>query len=214
MKTRIIITAAAMGWFSLAHAQEGTTAPVKDAAVTASPEAAGLKSAYHDCLLKAGKETFAILGLDENQVARITELQGRYKAGLQAAEEAKAPKGKQTKNAVAAKEPVAKESEQAVVATEPPSETAAPVDKTGVAVDAPIEEMREAELTDPLVMSTDDPAQTTVSSPETTIQTPGLDTPSDPAAGDALQDILTPEQWAQWHKKCYNAVSETGMIQP
>lgn len=207
MKTRIIIAAAAMGCFSLAQAQEG-----KDA-VSPVAEPASAKSAYHECLLNAGKETFAVLGLDESQIARVIELQTRYKGELQAADEAKAPKGKHAKKAVVTKDVVAKEPEQPV-AVVPPAVTTAPVDKSGIVAEEPMEELRQAEQTDPLVMSTEDPTLTAPLAPETTVQTPGLTMPADPAAGDDLRAILTPEQWNQWHKQCYSDLGETGMIQP
>lgn len=208
MKSRIIISAAALGWFSLVQAQ--------DSSVPAEQHgAAPLKSAYHDCLLSAGKETFAVLGLDEGQVVRISELQNRYKADRKAAEETEAAETKQGKKSkkVVVKETVVKDAEPPV-ATLPPAETPAPTDKTGVAEQEPMDQLRTVEQPDPLVMSTDAPLEDPVLAPETTIQTPALAVPSDPAAGDELQGILTAQQWTMWHKQCYRELGETGMIQP
>lgn len=208
MKTRIIISAATLGLFSLTYAQDATVPAVE-------PEVAPVKSAYHDCLLSAGKETFAVLQLDEGQVVRMTELQNRYKADLKAAEEAQAAEAKKNKSSkkTVAKEVVAKDAVQPVAAV-PTTETPTPTDKTGVADLEPMETLRIAEQqTDPLVMSTDAPLESPVLAPESTIQTPALDIPSDPAAGDELQGILTALQWNMWHRQCYHDLEETGMIQ-
>ena len=37
---------------------------------------------YHECLTTAGPSTWRTLGLDEQQAARMTDLQTRYKADL------------------------------------------------------------------------------------------------------------------------------------
>ena len=141
-----------------------------------------------------------------------TSAQNRYKADMVAAEEAKTPKDKKSKKAEAIKAPVAKAPEQPV-ATAPPAETAAPIDKTGTAVEEPMEEIRMAEQTDPMntniqILHEDELA------PEAMLQAPALGTPADPAAGDELQTILTPLQWTLWHKQCFSDLGPTGMIQP
>ncbi len=211
MKTRNIIALAAVGCFTLAQAQGGITAPATDGA--AQPQGAGRKSAYHDCLMNAGKETFDVLRLEEGQIVRVTELQTRYKADLKAADDEKASKGKQAKRTTAVKEPAAKDSEQPVT-TLPPAGTTATVDKTGTAVEDPMEELRAAGQTDPLVTNTEAIDHAEAMAPGSMLQSPALGTPSDPAAGDELQTILTSAQWSVWHKQCYNVPVETGMIQP
>lgn len=210
MKTSIIAIIAAMGCSVLAQAQEGSVPSVTDPAVAQVQSAVTpSKSAYHDCLLSAGPQTFGALGLDEGQVVRISELQNRYKNDLKAAEEAKAANDKKSKSTkkVAVKEPVAKDAAQPVAAV------IAPMDKTGVVNEQAVEHSS-TEQPDPLVMNTDEPLQSPVLAPETTIQTPILEAPSDPAAGDELRGILTAQQWTMWHKQCYHELEETGMIQP
>lgn len=220
MKTRIIFATAALGCFSLAQAQEGTAAPATDAALPVEQTTTVEKSAYHDCLLSAGKETFAVLGLDEGQVMRMSELQARYKADLKAADEAKVAEEKAAKknkgkavaakpvlNAVVVKEP------DVHVATLPPAENTTPVDKAGVVEEQAADPLR-TDVADPTVLSTDEAAQVALPVPETTLQTPGIAIPSDPATGDGLQGILTAYQFNMWHKQCYRDLEETGMIQP
>lgn len=208
MRNRIIITVAAMASFAIAQAQDGSTPATKDARLPNEPvQSAPERSAYHDCLLNAGTETFAVMGLDASQVERLTALQARYKAQLEPPKETKATKGKSKKSEVSkAKEQPAAKVEQPA-STTAPTQSAEPVDKTGVAVDQSLQTAQQAE---PLREKTQGQEELAVQ-PETTLQTPMM--PVDPTVNDELQAILTPEQWARWHKQCYHELG-TGMIQP
>lgn len=200
-----MMTVAAVACFAVAKAQDGTVAPATDATVPAEQvQTAPLQSAYHACLLDAGKETWTVLGLDESQVARVTALQERYKAELNPPKETPATKGKK---AVA----VTKEAKaEPAVAAVPSVEATEPVDKTGVALENTSDEVRPLELDEPIIELPNEALLT----PDPALEVALVNAPPDPAAGDELQAILTPAQWNLWHKQCYHELEPTGMIQP
>lgn len=188
---------------AIANGQSGnTTSPNKntDAQLVQVP----VHSIYHDCLLAAGTSTWKELGLNSDQVDRVTALQTAYKAQL-AEPLQTAGKGKAAKpNAATSEKPApvikpAEPMEKSAIEEEGNSATplVEPMDKTfvekeGIAEDNPTEGINEGQLSEGTQPVQLDPAVLA------------------DAQGSELASILTPEQWTRWQKQC-SAGTPVGM---
>lgn len=170
----------ALALFTGANAQT-TTTPATDKNLpqeTMQP----VRSHYDACLLTANTSTWEALGLNNDQMTRIAEMQTRYKTYVQPPkEDPKAKqKGKKAK-AVKNKETVAK-------------------------AEAPAKEHLDKSAVNDAAAS-----QGTDAMEQTLNAAPGEESAAlsaQPVSFDEeLRGILTPEQWAMWDKRC----AETSM---
>ena len=190
MKNLLMIGALSLlGTVSAQHTPQGPVqAPV--GGPTAQQDPAPVKSVYDACLTTAGQFTWTALGLNEDQMNRVSALQARYK-------EMMAPKVEPKKDAKKSKASKKKSDPKATAQQQDSGEDKALVEK-----------QTDAAATDPAAMSsktglTDQTAEA------------GLDpAPAVPlSVDDELQMILTPEQLDLWNRRCLS-VEPTGMVQP
>lgn len=163
----------------------------QDAGV-AQPEPAPFEhSIYDECLMVAGAQSWEALHLDADQVARMTDLQSRYKAGAKAAKEqaeaeakAAAKKNGTTKAGTKSAAPAApKATAPAEAAVEEPS---LQNDMTAPIAGQPV--------TEPVLG--EEGADVSAAAPEATVET------SYAAVDAELRTILTPAQLAVWERRC------------
>ncbi len=173
-----------------------------DAAMTQQPEPAPFEqSIYEECLLIAGQNSWDVLKLNDDQVARMTDLQARYKVSAQEAkeqalaEEKAAAKGKgKVAQAPKAITPIAKQEQVTNTAEAMEQEQAAPV---------PMEEKAEMES----AMTTDG---TLVNDGDVSAANPAeiIEVSYSPIDAE-LRSILTPEQLLIWERRCDRRTSMT-----
>lgn len=216
---------------AVAQGQSGsTTAPNKGTEPTVAQEQQPARSIYHDCLVAAGKSTWAELGLNSDQVDRVTALQATYKSELAALEtgdgKAKASKKevvseKKAATPVKPVEPLDKSGIKGEDKTAAP--TKEPMDKTGVSEERTADGMPTTkpvdgkapvtaeEIVDPTLppMEQDKTATQFDAAPADEAGVPVIND----AKGSELAAILTPEQWNRWQKQCA-ATARVGMIEP
>lgn len=168
------------------------------------PESAPhIQSIYDDCLLTAGASSWKALGLSEDQVVRVSELQNRYKESSKAAEakavaeEKAAAKGNGNVKKEVYKAPTAAVGTEKVEAETPQpveaqqaGEKVEPVAKDNTVLDPPAEAQRM------LDKEADFSAATATVPP---VEYSPLDT--------ELRAILTPEQLSLWERRCDNRTS-------
>lgn len=205
---------------TVAYGQSSSTAPQDKSVDPAVTPEASAHSIYHDCLLAAGTSTWTELGLNSDQVERVTALQTAYKAELAAAEKP-AGKTKGAKKDVAVKK---------VEATVTPSVSA---DKSGMTAEEKKVDV-EKETMDKTGVAQESLNGEPATKPEENVANPDMppvakdntSTPLDAGdqtyaavptthdvQGDQLAAILTPEQWNRWQKQCYTT-APTGMTTP
>ena len=146
-------------------------------APTTTPQdpAPHVQSIYEECLLNAGASSWEALHLSADQTARVTELQGRYKASAQAAKEKALA---DEKAAAKAKGKVKKEVEKA-----PETKAVEPAMAEGTALEPP------ADVHGTLEEDVDFSAATA---------TPVIYSPVDAE----FRAILTPYQLTMWERRC------------
>ena len=166
----------ALALFTGANAQT-TTIPATD---NNPPQEATqpVRSHYDTCLLTANNSTWEALGLNNDQVTRIAEVQTRYKAYVAPPkEEAKAKqKGKKSK-AVKSRETAAKDEM---------------LDKSAG------HDATDAKQTDETLQKPSEATPDNTRVDETAAAMSAQPVPFD----EELRGILTPEQWAMWDKRC------------
>ena len=195
MKNLLII--GALGLTGTMHAQSSPETPVTPAPsqnADALRDTAPVKSVYDACLTTAGRYTWTALGLNADQMSRVSALQARYKEMMAPEEQPKkaASKSKSAKQKAAkAASTQVKDASDEKAGSEEQADASAPVptldpaigpDSTLVAEDGALADL-DPTLAVPL------------------------------SVDDELQMILTPEQLELWNKRCQSA-EPTGMVQP
>jgi hypothetical protein len=165
------------------YGQNGTNdpnAPVQDPAQQ-NPQ----QSVYHDCLVSAGPYTWKVLGLDEDQVNRISAVQTRYKESLEPAKDTKSKKDKEKGK----KEQAARKVQNPAVSS---------------SADQPAVTQGEAgKSSNPDVNVRNSKRENVMPPAEGNATAEGSEGESlPPTVTDELQSILTPEQWARWDRQC------------
>lgn len=198
---RTIITSVALAACATVFAQNNVApAPQQDTVQH-------VQSIYDECLLTAGTSSWQALGLNTDQVARVTELQTRYKQSAKAAEEKAIADEKAAAKAAKGKGKVKKEAEKAPAAASVDAKKA----------DVLTAKQPEVEQVDPQV----EPAMKDNTALEPPVELNGsLDKEEDFSAAtgtvppmeysplDAeLRAILTPGQLALWERRCDNRTS-------
>lgn len=175
---RTLISAMAIAMCAVANAQTDANTPARPPAAMAAQDTSLHRSVYNECLLVAGSYTWQALGLTSDQVARVSALQGAYKAMMAPKEPAKATKG--------AKRNKARQPEPTHDAA-----TAAAVSSARGTSDA-----MAATSTDPSVL---DPNASLQGNASASQQPLSID--------DQFRAILTPEQLALWERRCNERTS-------
>lgn len=194
LSTAMALTLGVMAW-----------AQTSPAAQEQQPTAPYVKSTYHDCLTMAGTNTWQAMGLNSDQMARLNDMQTRYKLAGQAdaeakakAEEKAAKEARKSGKRKQANEPkAAAQSPNAVSGSTAAVRTTTPVPQTDKEPSAPMTKDRGTAL---------EPAtegQATLEKGE-----PSMDADAAMSAqpvssyDEELRAILTPEQMHLWERRC------------
>ncbi len=194
---RTIITSAALVAFAAVFAQEKVATPPQQV-----PDE-HVKSIYNECLLTAGTSSWQALGLNSDQMTRITELQTRYQQSVKAAE-AKALADEKASAKAKGKAQVKKAANEA---TPPASgkQEAIKLERTeGEQTQREVEpSMKDSTATVPPVGS-----DGTLDKQEEFSATTGTQEPVEYSPLDTeLRAILTPSQLALWERRCNDRAS-------
>jgi hypothetical protein len=183
-----MLASMALAIAAFGYGQSGTTDP-KTTGQDPAPQTPQ-QSVYHECLVNAGPYTWKVLGLNEDQVARISAVQTRYKESLQPPKEEK--KDKKSKKDQAAKK------------------VQNPAVNSGA--DQPKGEEGKSDNPDVNVRNSKNESEmnTLEGNTATAEGTEGQPVPA--TVSDELRTILTPEQWAQWDRQC--AHPQMGSLTP
>ena len=187
-----MLASMALAVAALGYGQNGTTAPNTTGQDPAQQQPQ--QSIYHECLVSAGPYTWKVLGLNEDQVARINAVQARYKESLQPPkEEKKTGKDKGNKD-------------QASKKVQNPAVNSG-VDQPGIA-------KSEGKSDNPDVNVQNGKNENEMNTLQgNTVTADGTEgQPLPPSVNDELKTILTPEQWAQWDRQC--AHPQMGSLTP
>jgi low affinity Fe/Cu permease len=199
---RTIITSVALAACATVFAQNNAVETPKQDPVQQEP-VPHVQSIYDECLLTAGTSSWKALGLNDDQVVRVSELQNRYKQSAKAAEEKAVA---DEKAAAKGKGKVKKEAEKA-----PAAASVEPKKTDGLTAEQP-----EVKQVDPQV----EPALKDNTALEPPVENGTMDKEEDFSAAtgsippmeysplDAeLRSILTPAQLALWERRCDNRTS-------
>ncbi|MBL7952516.1 MAG: hypothetical protein JNM62_12450 [Flavobacteriales bacterium] len=147
------------------------------------------QSIYDECLMVAGAQSWEALHLDADQVARVTDLQNRYRASAKAAKE----------QAEAEAKAAAKKGGSKKAVTTEPAKTAAPVVANEAVVAEPTMKSETAEpVGDQSVAqaATTEAGDVSAAAPEAMMEL------TYSAVDTELRTILTPAQLAVWERRC------------